>query len=101
MPLLIPDHLHVIEYYHQRDRDRRDHVYTERVDDQGFVLVHDPAKREQWLARYARTCAQDYLARVHAQHGEWFVHVYRILDDERNHVVSIRMRWDGPGADRR
>ena len=76
----------------QRDRDRREHVYTEMADDQGFVLVHDPAKRQQWLARYTRTCAEEYLARAHAQPGEWFVHVYRMLDDER--LVSIRMPWE-------
>ena len=65
------------------------------ADDQGFVLVHDPAKLQQWLVRYARVCADDHLARVHAQPGEWFVHVYRVLDNGRRHVVSIRMRWDG------
>lgn len=93
MRLNLPDHLHSIEYYRQHDHDRREHLYTEVVDDQGFVLVHDPEKREEWLARYARACAEDYLARVRAQHGDWLVHVYRLLDEQRHHVVSIRMRW--------
>lgn len=77
MRLTVPDHLHSIEYYRQHARDRREHVYTEVVDDQGFVLVHDPERREQWLARYARTCAEDYLGRVRARPGDWLVHVYR------------------------
>lgn len=95
MPLTVPEYRHAIEYYHEHDRDRREHLYTEVVDDHGFVFVHDPEKRERWLARYARTCAEDYLARVRARSGDWLVHVYRLLDGERHHVVSIRMRWNG------
>lgn len=67
----------------------------------GFVLVHDPAKVQQWLVQHARVCAEDYFARVRAPLGEWVVHVYRILDDEWWHMVSIRMHWDGhEGASR-
>lgn len=95
MRLNIHYHLHAIEYYRQLDRDRREHVYTEVVDDQGFVLVHDPAKIQQWLVHYTRACAEDYLARVYAHEGDWLVHVYRLLDDERRHIVSIRMHWNG------
>lgn len=95
MPLTVPEHLHAIEYYRQCDRDRREHVHTEVIDDQGFVLVHDPAKLQDWLVRYTRVCAEDYLARAHARPGEWLVHVYRLLDGERHHLVSIRMHWNG------
>lgn len=95
MPLTMPAHMHAIEYYRQHDRDWREHAYTEIVDDQGFVLVHDPAKREQWLVRYTRACAEDYFTRVRAEPGEWVVHVYRLLDGERRHLVSIRMHWTG------
>src|SRR5699024_3095506 len=56
MGLKIAEHLHEIEYHRQYDRDRREHLYTERVDDQGFVLVHDPAKLQQWLVRYSQPC---------------------------------------------
>lgn len=95
MSLTVPDHLHSIEYYRQHDGDRREHLYTEVVDDQGFVLVHDPNKRSEWLVRYTRVCAEDYLARARAPHGDWFVHVYRLLNAQRHHVVSIRMHWRG------
>ena len=97
--LRIPDHLHAIEYYRVLDKDHREHVYTEVIDDQGFVLVHDPDKREGWLARYARTCALDYFARVRAERGIWLVHVYRLVDDERRHVISIRIHWPAASAE--
>lgn len=51
MPLTVPEHLHAIEYYRQCDRVRREHVHTEVIDDQGFVLVHDPDKLQGWLWR--------------------------------------------------
>ena len=95
MSLIIPEHLHEIEYHRRYDRDRREHVHTEVVDDPGSVLVHDPAKLQEWLVRCTRVCAEEYLRRAHARAGEWLVHVYRLLDGERRHVVSIRMRWDG------
>lgn len=98
MQLVIPDHLHAIEYHRQYNRDRREHVHTETVDDQGFVLVHDPETRSQWLAHYTRCCADEYLARKRAPRGIWFVHVYQLLDDERRHIVSSRMYWPGPQA---
>lgn len=91
--LVIHGHHHDIDYYRERGGGYRDHVYTERVDDQGFVLVHDPERIQAWLASYARTCADDYLTRVHAEPGLWLVSVHRLLDDERRHVVTIRMRW--------
>lgn len=97
--LIIHEYRHAIEYHLQRHRDRREHVYTEFVNDQGFVLVHDPAKRPDWLAHYARCCAEDYLARRRAKAGVWFVHVYRLRDDGRQHVVSIRMNWPAPQAE--
>lgn len=95
MGLTIPEHRHALEYHRQYGRDRREHVHTEIVDDQGFVLVHDPAKLQDWLVRYTRTCAEEYLARARAQPGHWLVHVYRLLADERHHLVSIRMHWPG------
>jgi|GEM_PF-3485286 len=95
MHLVIPDHLHAIEYHRQSDRDRRNHMYTQTVDDQGFVLVHAPEKRGSWLAHYTRCCAEKHLARERAPHGTWYTHLYRLLDDERRRVVSIRMSWSG------
>jgi|GEM_PF-3485287 len=55
-------------------------MYTQTVDYQGFVLVHDPEKRGPWLARYTRCCAEGHLARKRAPHGTWYTHVYRLLD---------------------
>lgn len=95
VPLKIPEYLYALEYYRQVERDRREHVYTETVDDHGFVFEHDPAKRDQWLVRYTHTCAEEYFARARACPGNWLVHVYRLLDGERHHVVSIRMSWPG------
>lgn len=93
--LRIHDHLHALEYYHVLGNGHREHVYTEVVDDQGFVLVHDPAKRQEWLTRYTDTCAREYFSRVRAKHGTWFVHVYQLIADERRHVISVRIRWRG------
>lgn len=97
MPLTIPEHTHEIQYHRQLSSGAREHAHTEVVDDQGFVLVHDPNKRERWLAEYTRTCADEYLGRVRARPGQWLVHVYRLLAGERHHVVSIRMQWCGYG----
>lgn len=91
--LVIHGHHHDIDYYHERGGGNRDHVYTERVDDQGFVLVHDPKRIHQWLAGYTRTCADEYLTKMRAEPGMWLVSVHRLLDDERRHVVTVRMRW--------
>lgn len=91
--LVIHGHHHAIDYYREHGKGYRDHVYTELVDDQGFVLVHHPERREAWLARYAHVCAEDYLARVRAQPGTWLVSVHRLLDEERRHIVTIRLRW--------
>lgn len=96
MRLTVTDHLHAIEYYRQHDNGHREHLYTEVVNDHGFVFVHDPDRRERWLANYARVCAEDYLAGVRAEQGRWLVHVYRVLDEQRHHLVSIRMHWRGP-----
>lgn len=95
--LTIPEHRHAIEYYRHYDRDHREHVHTETIDDQGFVLVHDTAKREDWLVRYTRTCAEEYFARSRSRAGHWIVHVYRLNDDERQHLISVRLHWPGPG----
>lgn len=91
--LIIHGHHHAIDYYREHGKGNRTHVYSELVDDQGFVLVHAPDRRETWLASYARACAEDFLGRVCAESGMWLVCVHRLLDDERRHVVTIRMRW--------
>lgn len=91
--LIVHEHPHVLEYHREYGKGYREHVYTEHVDDQGFVFQHVPALRAAWLARYTRVCADDYLTRVGAAHGRWLVHVYRTGGDERRHLVSVRMHW--------
>lgn len=96
--LVIHGHRHAIEYHREHGNGYREHAYTEVVDDQGFVLEHRPDRRQAWLTRYTRACAEDYLARVNADRGPWLVHVYRLLDTERRHVTSIRLtRRSQPG----
>lgn len=99
--LTIRDHPHVIEYYRLIGKDCREHVYTETIDDQGFVLVHDNEKRGRWLAKYARCCAEEYLARKRVGPSAWFIHVYRSIGNDREHIVSIRLQWPGRSRDRR
>ena len=85
---------HVIEYRYERVRGQREHRYTEHADDVGFCLEHKESRRERWLVRYTHMCADDYLARVGAPHGQWVVSVYR-QGDQRRHLVTIRMIWPG------
>ncbi|GAB3504706.1 hypothetical protein [Amycolatopsis cihanbeyliensis] len=88
-----PGYPHEIEYRHERARGYREHVYTERVDDMGFCLEHHKDRREAWLARYTGACAEDYFRRVRPRRGTWVVSVYRLLESDRMHLVTIRMTW--------
>ncbi|OZM72529.1 hypothetical protein CFN78_12825 [Amycolatopsis antarctica] len=56
----------------------------------GFCLEHKESRRENWLVRYTRACAEDYLGRVAAPCGTWVVSVYR-TGGQRRHLVTIRM----------
>lgn len=87
---------HELEYRFERAKGYREHLYTELVDDMGFVLEHRSAMWEGWLVRYTGACAEDYLRRVRAKHGVWLVSVYALLppDHARKHRITVRVRWN-------
>ncbi|SNR53780.1 hypothetical protein SAMN06265360_10956 [Haloechinothrix alba] len=93
------NHRHELEYRYERTAGQREHVYTERVNDQGFCFEHRPERRQDWLVTYTRCCADDYLGRVRARAGTWLVSVYRVVGAERTHLVSIRLRHPGGTRD--
>lgn len=87
---------HEIEYRREIAKGHRVHEYTEHVNDQGFVFEHRPEHKQCYLVAYTHLCAVDYFQRVHPTHGIWVVSAYRLLEGERKHLVTIKMRWPVP-----
>ncbi|TCP46304.1 hypothetical protein EV191_114101 [Tamaricihabitans halophyticus] len=94
------DYRHDIEYRRELAKGHRVHTYTERAEDMGFCFSQPPGREQQWLVHYTRACAEDFLYRVEAPSGDWIVSVYRRPPDRsRQHIVTIRMRWQAPDQD--
>lgn len=53
--LRIHGHPHTLEYLREYGKRNREHLYTEHINDQGFVFQHHPERRASWLARYTRS----------------------------------------------
>jgi hypothetical protein len=88
------DYWHHIDYHRKLPRRKRLLEYTEIVEDQGWCLRRTGMTREQWLATYTRSCAEDFLGRVDAAPGVWIVIVWRAPRDAERHLVcSIEMPW--------
>ncbi|MEC3982179.1 hypothetical protein [Amycolatopsis sp. H20-H5] len=69
-------------------------VYTEVVDDMGFVLETHRERKEAWLVRYTTGCAEDFLDRRCAKPGQYLVSVHR-LSPERVHLVTVPLKKVG------
>jgi hypothetical protein len=89
------NYLHRIEYRRELSKSQRVHEYTETVEDQGWCLSHKAEHKEQWLTRYTKACAEDWLARKGAKPGTFIVTVYQERPDRRVLVCAIRMKWAG------
>jgi hypothetical protein len=99
------NYLHRIEYRREYSKSRRVHEYTEIVEDMGWCFSHKADIHQQWLAYYTTVCAEEYLDRNLAPHGNYLVSVYQQRPDGQVHVCTIRLnhgtvdlsklRWPG------
>lgn len=87
---------HRIEYRRELGDNRREHAYTEVVEDHGWMFCHDPEKQQDWFVHYTTACAEDFLRRVHAKPGTWVVAVWwtgTTPDAKGTLRGSIRLNW--------